>query len=145
MPKHDIIQPSHCWSKMVPIPQTSQKVKHQAKSSQCLGLPKSFLKTGSQASLSILILYKTDPSKDIQQPQTCKVYEGSGVSFAEKQQRVDPYFQVLAFRFQLDYPVQISTYLHKHGRGYLYTIKFSIIKVSLLTLCGKEIKQAQYP
>ena len=28
-----------------------------------------------------------------------KAYESSGFSFAEKQQRVDPYFQVLAFKF----------------------------------------------
>ena len=30
---------------------------------------------------------------------TYKAYKGSGFSFAEKQQRVDPYFQVLAFKF----------------------------------------------
>ena len=42
---------------------------------------KSCLKTKSEARLSILIL------------------RGSGFSFAEKQQRVGPYFQVLAFRF----------------------------------------------
>ena len=93
MPNHDIIQPSNCWSKMVPIPQTSQKVKHQAKSNQCLDLPKSSMKTKSPTRLSILILSKTDPTKGIQQPhiQTCQAQKGSGFSFAEKPQRVCPY------------------------------------------------------
>ena len=47
-----------------------------------------FLKIKSKARLSILILSKAYPTKGITQ-----------ISFAEKQQRVGPYFQVLAFRF----------------------------------------------
>ena len=94
-PEYGIILPSHCWSQLVPIPQTSQRVKHQAKSDQCLNLPKSFLKTESPTKLSMLLLSKTDPIKGIQCPQiqTCQAWKGSEFSFAEKPQRVCPYFK----------------------------------------------------
>ena len=93
--EHDIIHPSHCWSKLVPIPQIIHKAKHQAKSGQCLSLPKSSLKTESLTRLSITILSKTDPIKGIQQPhiQICWAQKGSGFTFAEKLQRVCPYFK----------------------------------------------------
>ena len=97
-PEHDIIHPSHCWSKLVAIPQTNQKAKHQAKSDQRLDLLKSFLKTSSQASLSILILSKTDPSKGISSPLTRHVKHVKVLGFLLLKSHKE---YILNFNFQL--------------------------------------------
>ena len=51
-----------------------------------------FLKTKSQARLSILILSKADPKKGINIPLTrhAKACESSGFTFAEKQLKIYP-------------------------------------------------------
>jgi hypothetical protein len=61
-PVHDLTRCCHCWPGTHPIPRTNREEENMAKSGRQSYPQKTYLKTGPQARLSMLIFSKVYPT-----------------------------------------------------------------------------------